>query len=190
MMKFIHYFLACFSLLFIQTAMGDLVCEQLPVGICSFSIASSGKRCLLETYASGDGAMELQCKTSEIVVVGTNMHMREHIETDECISACGVDRKSVGISSDSLLDHRFTAKLCLPQCYHNCPNIVDLYYNLASEEGVLLPDLCKAVRSSAGRATSRFLSSGAAFGPAASAAAAPTSVSSAAASVDCAPPPM
>nr|GMC60155.1 cell wall integrity and stress response component 1 [Ipomoea batatas] len=187
-MKLIH-FLACFSLLFIQTALGELVCEQLPVGICSFSIASSGKRCLLETYASGDGTMKLQCKTSEVVVVGTNM--REHIETDECIAACGVDRKSVGISSDSLLDHRFTAKLCLPQCYQNCPNIVDLYYNLASEEGVVLADLCKAVRSSAGRATSRFLSSGAAFGPA-SAAAAPTSEAAFGpiSSVDCAPPPM
>nr|GMD26718.1 (+)-gamma-cadinene synthase [Ipomoea batatas] len=176
-MKFIHYFLACFSLLFIQTALGDLVCEQLPVGICSFSIASSGNRCVLETYSSGDGSMKLQCKTSE-VVVGSNMYMREHIETDECIAACGVDRKSVGISSDSLLDHRFTAKLCSPQCYQNCPNIVDLYYNLASEEGgVLLPDLCKALRTSSGRAmTSRFLSSGAAFGPAAaSAAAAPSS---------------
>nr|GMD21994.1 cell wall integrity and stress response component 1 [Ipomoea batatas] len=160
-MKFIHYFLACFSLLFIQTALGDLVCEQLPVGICSFSIASSGNRCVLETYSSGDG--------------------------NECIAACGVDRKSVGISSDSLLDHRFTAKLCSPQCYQNCPNIVDLYYNLASEEGgVLLPDLCKALRTSSGRAmTSRFLSSGAAFGPATSEAAfGPIS------SVDCAPPPM
>ncbi|XP_031120797.1 uncharacterized protein LOC116024033 [Ipomoea triloba] len=188
-MKLIHYFLACFSLLFIQTALGDLVCEQLPVGICSFSIASSGNRCVLETYSSGDGSMKLQCKTSE-VVVGT----REHIETDECIAACGVDRKSLGISSDFLLDHRFTAKLCSPQCYQNCPNIVDLYYNLASEEGVLLPDLCKALRTSSGRAmTSRFLSSGAAFGPAASAAAAPTTSEAAfgpISSVDCAPPPM
>nr|GMD27749.1 (+)-gamma-cadinene synthase [Ipomoea batatas] len=192
-MKFIHYFLACFSLLFIQTAFGDLICEQLPVGICSFSIASSGKRCVLETYASGDGTMKLQCKTSE-AVVGTNMYMREHIETDECIAACGVDRKSLGISSDSLLDHRFTAKLCSPQCYQNCPNIVDLYYSLASEEGVLLPDLCKALRTISGRAmTSRFLSSGAAFGPAASAAAAPTASEAAfgpISSVDCAPPPM
>nr|GLL32999.1 uncharacterized protein LOC109156792 [Ipomoea trifida] len=171
-MKLVHFL--AFSLVLVQAAFGELVCEELGVGVCSFSIASSGKRCVLETYASGDGSMKLQCKTSE---VGTNMYMREHIETDECIAACGVDRKSLGISSDSLLDHRFTAKLCSPQCYQNCPNIVDLYYNLASEEGVLLPDLCKALRTSSGRAmTSRFLSSGAAFAPASTAAAAaPTS---------------
>ncbi|KAL2508334.1 PAR1 protein [Forsythia ovata] len=116
--------------LFLQGSLGELVCEELPVGLCSFSIASSGKRCLLETFASNDGTLEFQCKTSEVVAI--NLH--EYIEADECVSACGVDRKSVGISSDSLLDSQFTAKLCSPQCYQNCPNIVDLYYNLAVGE--------------------------------------------------------
>ncbi|KAL2508342.1 Uncharacterized protein Fot_31989 [Forsythia ovata] len=121
--------------LFLQGSLGELVCEELPVGLCSFSIASSGKRCLLETFASNDGTLEFQCKTSEVVAI--NLH--EYIEADECVSACGVDRKSVGISSDSLLDSQFTAKLCSPQCYQNCPNIVDLYYNLAIGEGDTRP---------------------------------------------------
>ncbi|KAL2508403.1 PAR1 protein [Forsythia ovata] len=133
--------------LFLQGSLGELVCEELPVGLCSFSISSSGKRCLLETSASNDGALEFQCKTS--VVVAINLH--EYIEADECVSSCGFDRKSVGSSSDSLLDAQFTAKLCSPQCYHNCPNIVDFYYNMALGKGTFLPDLCKSQRTNAGR---------------------------------------
>lgn len=113
---------------------GEIICEELPVGMCSFSVASSGKRCLLETNMLRDGSMEFQCKTSEVIV----KNFAELIETDECVSACGVDRKSVGISSDSLMEPKFTAKLCTPECYQNCPNIVDLYYNLALGEGDLL----------------------------------------------------
>lgn len=108
-----------------------MVCEKLPIGSCAFSIASSGKRCLLENYVDNNGNMGYQCKTSEIVV--TNMN--EWIEDDECTNACGVDRKSVGISSDSLLEPRFIAKLCSRSCFDNCPNIVDLYHNLAIGEG-------------------------------------------------------
>lgn len=61
--------------------------------------------------------------------------MADYIETDACVKACGVDRNSVGISSDALLEPQFTAKLCSPACYQNCPNIVDLYFNLAAGEG-------------------------------------------------------
>ncbi|MFS7893847.1 hypothetical protein Hanom_Chr00s107519g01806361 [Helianthus anomalus] len=32
-------------------------------------------------------------------------------------------------------------KLCTTQCYNGCPNIVDLYVNLAVGEGVYLPSL-------------------------------------------------
>lgn len=110
---------------------GEIICEDLPKNLCAFSIASSGKRCLLENYALKDGTMEYQCRTSEVVVE----RMAEWIETDECVQACGVDRNSVGISSDSLLESQFTAKLCSPACYQNCPNIVDLYFNLAAGEG-------------------------------------------------------
>ena len=102
--------------------------------MCSYSIASSGKRCLLETYGSSDGTMGYLCKTSEVVV----KNMPEWIESDECVSACGLERHSVGISSDALLEPHFTSKLCSPTCYQNCPNILDLYSNLALGEGKFL----------------------------------------------------
>lgn len=108
-----------------------MTCEQLPAEICSFAIASSGKRCVLENYTRRDGRMQLECKTSLVSVD----FMQEWIETDDCIRACGLDRKSIGISSDALLSRHSTAKLCSPDCYQNCPNIVDLYFNLALAEG-------------------------------------------------------
>ncbi|KAK4359194.1 hypothetical protein RND71_021423 [Anisodus tanguticus] len=105
-----------------------------------------------------DGESEYTCKTSEVIVG----NMREHIESDECLDACGVDRNSVGISSDSLLEAQFTSKLCSPACYQKCPNIVDLYFNLAAGEGVYLPDLCNKQRTNPHRATIELQSSGAA----------------------------
>lgn len=101
--------------------------------MCAFSIASSGKRCTLETAIGEAGAAEYQCRTSEVVVEA----MTEWIETDDCVKACGIDRNTVGISSDYLMEPQFTAKLCSPACYHNCPNVVDLYFNLAAGEGML-----------------------------------------------------
>lgn len=150
------------SSLFLHGALGEIVCEDLPTDLCSFSIASSGKRCLLENYASKDGKVEYQCRTSEVIVE----RMAEYIETDDCVNACGLDRNSVGISSDSLLEPQFTAKLCSPACYQNCPNIVDLYFNLAAGEGVFLPDLCQAQRTNPHRAMVELMSSGVAAGPA------------------------
>ncbi|KAJ9172436.1 hypothetical protein P3X46_015677 [Hevea brasiliensis] len=125
-------------------ALGELVCEQLPVELCSYSIASSGKRCLLENFPTKDGEVKYQCKTSEVVVD----IMQEWIESDECVSSCGLDRNTVGISSDALLQAQFLAKLCSNDCYQACPNIVDLYFNLALGEGVYLPDLCANPRRS------------------------------------------
>ncbi|XP_056161960.1 uncharacterized protein LOC115684136 [Syzygium oleosum] len=148
--------------LFLQGALGDIVCEQLPAELCSFSIASNGRRCVLENYVSPtDGKMEYECKTSQVAVD----IMHEWIETDDCIHACGVDRESVGISSDALLQPHFTAKLCSPACYYNCPNIVDLYFNLALAEGVYLSDLCKVQLSNPKRVMREVRSSGAASGP-------------------------
>ncbi|KAI6705536.1 hypothetical protein NL676_008498 [Syzygium grande] len=152
--------------LFLQGALGitrgDIVCEQLPTDLCSFSIASNGRRCVLENYVSPmDRKTEYECKTSQVAVD----IMQEWIETDDCIRACGVDRQSVGISSDALLQPHFTAKLCSPACYHNCPNIVDLYFNLALGEGVYLSDLCDVQRSNPKRAMREFRSNGAASGP-------------------------
>ncbi|KAK4796398.1 hypothetical protein SAY86_028724 [Trapa natans] len=152
-----------FSSLFFHAAIAhELVCENLPMDLCAFAISSSGKRCLLETYRYGEGsAVDYQCRTSEVMVE----KLAGHVETDECVMACGVDRNSVGISSDALLEPRFTAKLCSSNCYNGCPNIVDLYFNLAAGEGVFLPDLCEMQRKNPHRAMLELLSSGAAPGP-------------------------
>ncbi|KAK8540137.1 hypothetical protein V6N13_048781 [Hibiscus sabdariffa] len=150
------------SSLFLHASLGEIICEDLPKDVCSFSIASSGKRCLLETAVGKEGKVEYQCRTSEVIVE----RMAEYIETEECVEACGADRNSVGISSDALLDSEFTAKLCSPACYQKCPNIVDLYFNLAAGEGVFLPDLCEAQRSNPRRNMVELIaSSGAAPGP-------------------------
>lgn len=112
---------------------GEIICEELSKEVCAFSIASCGKRCLLENVETKKG-VEHKCTTSEVIVA----RMAEHIETDACVNACGVDRTTVGISSDSLLEPQFAAKLCSAYCYHNCPNIIDLYFNLAAGEGTMI----------------------------------------------------
>ncbi|KAK7294611.1 hypothetical protein RJT34_17500 [Clitoria ternatea] len=150
-----------FCSLSINTSSAEVVCEELPKDLCAFSIASSGKRCLLETSKAANGGVEYQCSTSEVVVE----RMTDYIETDQCVEACGLERKSVGISSDALLEPQFTAKLCSPACYKKCPNIVDLYFNLAAGEGVFLPDLCEKRRMNPRRAMVELVSSGAAPGP-------------------------
>ncbi|MCD7463265.1 hypothetical protein HAX54_050232 [Datura stramonium] len=144
---------------------GEIVCEDLPVGMCAYSVASSGNRCSLETYESSKRTTGYQCKTSEVLV--TNIGIANLVESDECISACGADRNSVGISSDSLLESTFTSKLCSQQCYQNCPNIVDLYYNLALGEGVYLPAFCKGRNLNGRREMSQIQSSGVAGAPSA-----------------------
>ncbi|CAH1439006.1 unnamed protein product [Lactuca virosa] len=51
-------------------------------------------------------------------------------------------------------------KLCSTQCHNGCPNIVDLYNNLAVGEGVYLPSLCQAQGNSKRRGMSEIRSSG------------------------------
>eukprot|EP00258_Populus_trichocarpa_P020365 XP_006388431.2 uncharacterized protein LOC18110135 [Populus trichocarpa] len=166
--------------LLLNGALGELVCEQLPVDLCSYSIATSGKRCLLENYATKDGGVKYQCKTSEVVVDKLN----ELIEIDECITACGLSRNTVGISSDSLLQPQFLTKLCSKSCSQACPNIVDLYSNLSLAEGVYLPNLCASPR----RAMYQTRSNGdAAPAPVSVGALSPESAISGAADVACAP---
>ncbi|KAE8678552.1 MD-2-related lipid recognition domain-containing family protein [Hibiscus syriacus] len=161
MASFKFTFFLFLSSLFLHASLAEIVCEDLPHDVCAFSISSSGKRCLLETAMERD-KVEYQCRTSEVVVE----RMAEHIESDECVRACGVDRNAIGISSDSLLEPQFTNKLCAPACSHNCPNIVDLFFNLAAGEGVFLPDLCEAQRINPRRSMAEFMSSsGAALGP-------------------------
>ncbi|KAF2593076.1 hypothetical protein F2Q70_00043843, partial [Brassica cretica] len=150
----------------------DIVCENLPTNMCAFSISASGKRCLLET---ANVAREYTCRTSAVEVEG----IVNHVESDECVSACGVDRKTVGISSDAMMEAGFAAKLCSPACLNYCPNILDLYFNLAAGEGAFLPDLCDAQRINPHRSMLEILSSGAAPGPVSETAPGPESDSAA-----------
>jgi len=89
---------------------------------------------VLEKSVKRTGEEAYTCRTSEIEAD----RLRNWIETDQCIKACGLDRKSLGISSDTLLESRFAQQLCSPQCYDSCPNVVDLYFNLAAAEGNLI----------------------------------------------------
>ncbi|KAK4404465.1 hypothetical protein Sango_0815100 [Sesamum angolense] len=73
----------------------------------------------------------------------TNLCSFAIASSDQCVKACGVCRESVGVSSDIFLSSKFTCHLCSSACYHNCPNIVNLFFNLAASEGVSLPALCK-----------------------------------------------
>ena len=112
---------------------GGTTCENLNKDTCAFAVSSSGKRCVLEKHVRRSGEEAYVCRTSEIEAD----KVKDWVESDQCIEACGLDRKSLGISSDSLLECGFTRKLCSTQCYNGCPNIVDLYFNLAAGEGNL-----------------------------------------------------
>ena len=114
---------------FLRTA--GVICEDLSQNKCAFAVSSSSKRCVLESYQRSGAPTEYKCRSSEVGV----SRIQDHIETEECVRACGVDRNSVGISSDLLLETQFQDKLCSPECFQNCPNIIDLYYNLAAGEG-------------------------------------------------------
>ncbi|CAI8593693.1 unnamed protein product [Vicia faba] len=125
---------------------GGIECENLKEDRCAFAVSYGGKRCVLEKHVKRNGLEKYTCKTSEIEA---DDKLKDHIESDECIKSCGLERKSFGISSDSLVESSFTQNLCSPQCYKTCPNIVDLYFNLAAGEGVFLPNLCQARRQMA-----------------------------------------
>ncbi|CAI8604474.1 unnamed protein product [Vicia faba] len=118
--------------------LGGIECENLSKETCSFAVSSSSKRCVLEKHVKRTGEEAYTCKTSNIEAD----KLKDHIESDQCIKACNLDRLSLGISSDALLESHFLEKLCSPQCYKNCPNVVDLYFNLAASVGVFLPKFC------------------------------------------------
>ncbi|KAG0487840.1 hypothetical protein HPP92_006651 [Vanilla planifolia] len=145
--------------LLLQSANATVVCEELPQDLCTFSISSAGKRCVLESFrrsrVEGVATTEYYCRTSEVLVD----RFSDWIETDECVNACGADRAAVGISSDALLDPNFTSKLCSTACYQSCPNVIDLYFNLAAGEGVSLPELCEARRSNPHRSMAELVRS-------------------------------
>ncbi|KAI3425403.1 uncharacterized protein J3R85_010319 [Psidium guajava] len=140
----------------VQGTLGEIACENLDHGSCAFAVSSTGKRCVLEKQVRRSGEEAYTCRSSEIEAD----NLKDHIEADGCIAACGLDRNTLGVSSDSLLEPRFTQKLCSSGCYENCPNIVDLYFSLAAGEGVFLPKLCEAQRGIARRGMAEIRSSG------------------------------
>ncbi|KAK4409780.1 hypothetical protein Sango_0051000 [Sesamum angolense] len=99
----------------------------------------SGKRCVLENYKNAQGKTDNTCKTLEVLVE----KLPGYIEIDQYVNACGVHCEFKRISSEAFLSSEFTAHLCSPACYQNCPNIVDLFFNLVVDEGVSLPTLRK-----------------------------------------------
>ncbi|KAH6783938.1 PAR1 protein [Perilla frutescens var. hirtella] len=135
---------------------GNIECENLEKESCAYAVSSMGKRCVLEKHVRRSGAEEYACTASEI----DGDKLKNWIESDECIKACGLDRSALGISSDFLLEARFVKQLCSNECYHNCPNIVDLYFNLAAGEGVYLPKFCEAKGANARREMTELRSSG------------------------------
>ncbi|GLJ38095.1 hypothetical protein SUGI_0775510 [Cryptomeria japonica] len=125
---------------------GGVECEKLPAELCAFSVSSAGARCVLEKKYSPvtpthEASVEFQCQSSGIFAE----EMIEWIESEECLKSCGLQRISVGMSTDGLFEYSdFTSSLCSDKCQNNCPNIVNLYLNLAAGEGIYLPHLCEA----------------------------------------------
>ncbi|EFJ25231.1 hypothetical protein SELMODRAFT_99579, partial [Selaginella moellendorffii] len=119
--------------LFLHNA-GDLECEDLPAEDCAFAVSSSGARCMLQNATN-----ELKCETSMVM----SDKRVEWIESSECMQSCGVDRMTVGMFPDALLDKSFLPKLCSPSCQISCHNVFDLYVSLAVGEGFYLPSLCQ-----------------------------------------------
>ncbi|XP_031483849.1 uncharacterized protein LOC116253222 [Nymphaea colorata] len=143
------------SMLAIQCVYGEIACENLPTEMCAFSVSSAGMRCVLEKYNYGE-EVKLQCRTSQVKADD----IAGWVESDGCVEACGVDRSSVGISSDSLMERQFLERLCSDPCYGGCPNIVDLYFKLAAAEGIFLPKLCESLKDNPRRGMFETLSSG------------------------------
>eukprot|EP00250_Pteridium_aquilinum_P005349 c15457_g1_i3 orf=95-613(-) len=131
-----------FAILFASLASGisgKMLCEDLPVDFCAFSVSTTGSRCVLEKRILTNGNVEYECQTSQVVA---DM-FAEWMETDECIQSCGLDRMSVGISSDALVERGFAKALCSHDCQSNCPNVIDLFTNVAAGEGVALKQVCE-----------------------------------------------
>ncbi|XP_066364605.1 uncharacterized protein [Miscanthus floridulus] len=118
---------------------GQLVCEELPPDVCGFAVSSGGKRCVLELTPEGAH----RCQTS---AVGGARGLAGWVETDACVSACGVDRAALGlpVASAEAEDRRSFRALCSLACRDGCPNVVDLYATVATAEDMSLPALCEA----------------------------------------------
>lgn len=110
----------------------EVTCDKLGRGTCAFAVSSSGHRCSLEKHVRGRSREEeYSCRSSGVEAASFS----GRIESDECVEACGLNRDTLGISSDALLDGQFMQRLCSPECYRRCPNVVELYFDLAAGEG-------------------------------------------------------
>ncbi|CAL4907611.1 unnamed protein product [Urochloa decumbens] len=162
----LHTKLAAFvfsmSLLLSSAFGAGVVCEQLAAEQCAFAVSSASRRCVLENTHCAGRPTAYSCRTSGVVV--EDARLAGTVETDRCVRACGVDRATVGISSDSLLDPSVAGAVCSPACLQGCPNIVDLYANLAAGEGVAFSELCEIHRGNPRRAMAQLQSSGEAQG--------------------------
>ncbi|OAE24158.1 hypothetical protein AXG93_2752s1730 [Marchantia polymorpha subsp. ruderalis] len=127
-------------------------CELLPKEECAFAIGQRGFRCLLETSIGLDGLIIHHCQTSDIEWTTDADDLRRelrsirsggHIESDECLEACGLDRLTVGISTDGLQTGAFKEKICSEDCRHNCPQVISLYNIIYAEEGEELGQVCE-----------------------------------------------
>ncbi|KAH7854869.1 hypothetical protein Vadar_018589 [Vaccinium darrowii] len=127
-----------------------------PRGVHPVKYMVAPMRCVLEKSVKRCGEESYTCRASEIEAD----KLKDWVETDQCIDACGLERTVLGISSDSLLEAHFLQKLCSTQCYDSCPNIVDLYFNLAAGEGVFLPKLCETRGENVRRGLAEIKSSG------------------------------
>ncbi|KAI5073598.1 hypothetical protein GOP47_0011611 [Adiantum capillus-veneris] len=124
-----------------------LLCEDLPIDLCAFAVSSSASRCILEKEVSSQGKVEYQCQTSDV----SANEFAEWVETDDCVHACGIDRQTVGLSSDSFVESGFVKALCSIDCQNGCPNVVDLFEKLAAGEGVSLSRVCEVQSMGAAR---------------------------------------
>lgn len=103
----------------------------MPTKICALLISSQGKQCLLEkSNVTGD----FYCRTSDMDA----NEFTNHEETDECIAACGVDRKTIDISPEALKELTLVSKLCSPSCYDFCPNIVAFHFDHILNSGTII----------------------------------------------------
>ncbi|XP_002993113.2 uncharacterized protein LOC9652438 [Selaginella moellendorffii] len=143
MVSTLNLFVICVTL-FSISIQAALECEELAVEDCAFAVSGLGSRCVLEKRVLESKIVVYQCQTSPVLAERSEAW----IETDECLAACGLERMSVGISTDGIIRKEFLSRWCSSQCQANCPNVVDLFTKLASGEDIHLPHICNSIRPS------------------------------------------
>jgi hypothetical protein len=109
-----------------ELAGARVVCEQLLTELCAFAVSSASRRCVLENTQRHGRPTEYQCRTS-----GVAGWWRP---TPACARAASTAHRRHLLRLAPRPARRRRA-LCSPACFQGCPNIVDLYSNLAAAEG-------------------------------------------------------